>query len=158
MPFGGRREPTPLLDFGHDTDPLARCANVVELLVHDEQLRASVFDDVGDLLGREAVVGRQQDRAQVARGEEQIEEGRAVLHPKRDHIALPDAARREQPRGAKDAHVEGPPGDRLVVVPDRDPLGHRARVMSHECGEVHHRALEGDGSPATRQPNRPATR
>ncbi len=116
--------------------PRERRRVVAKLGVGDQQLRAGVGQDVGDLTGRQAIVDRQQHGAPVADGERQVKESRAVLHPERHDVARTHAHAR-QPRGPGAGAVEHLAiADLAPLVDERRPLRRDPCVVGQKLGEV----------------------
>ena len=90
-----------------------------QLLVCDQKPRAGITYDVADLVGGEAVVDRQEHRADVAGCKNQFEERRAVLHQHRHHVAGAYTARGQPAGDPPDAMVEGGVGNILATVFER---------------------------------------
>lgn len=110
----------------------------VELLVHQQQLGAGVAQDIGGLGRGQSVVDRQEHRPQVAGGEGQLQESRAVLHEQRHHVVLADAARVQHGGRLENALVELGVADLLVAVDDGRLVGRAPGVEGNRGAQIEH--------------------
>ena len=104
-----------------------------QFLIGDQNARAGVFDDVGDLVRRQPVVDRQEDRADVADGERNIEKRRAVLHQHRNDVVGADPSRGQPSADPPYTFVEGRIGDFFAAVFQRAT---RRRLPGVKCDEA----------------------
>jgi hypothetical protein len=110
----------------------------LELGIGAQQAGAGVGQDVIDLVAAEAVVDGQHDGAQVTDGQAELDEGRAVLHQQRHHLARPDAAGAQAARDQAHSLRQLTIADRLAVVDHGGSRGRRARPMQDGGTERNH--------------------
>ena len=74
--------------------------------IGDERIRRAVVEYVADLVGREAGVDRDRDRAELGRGEDHFDVGRAIAENQGDAIATGDSHRGQRRGTALNPCVE----------------------------------------------------
>ena len=110
----------------------------IELRAEDQDGRAAVVQDVGELLWREPPVERHADRAELCDGKEALDEFDAVHQQERHAVALLDTERAQRVRGAVAALVHlgvreaAPGGD----VDDRLELRVQMRALREQEADV----------------------
>src|SRR5262245_10026712 len=85
----------------------------------------------------------------MARGKRELEEGRAVLHEKRNHVARPDLALSKPACGGLDAAHQLPITDALLAINQRYPPGRALGVEPDEAGQGDHRFKTATGRART---------
>ena len=124
-------------DIDQDDGSRSRRART-KFLVGDENARAGIFDDVGDFVRCQPVIDRQEDRADMARRESDIEKCRAVLHQHGDDIVRTNPARREPSADDPNPFVESRVGDFFAAVFQRTALRRLAGVKCDEARWIDH--------------------
>ena len=91
--------------------------------IADQRHRTRVGEDVVDLVGREAEVDRDGDRAEMVTGEQRLDELDPVVEEQRHAIARPDAAGREHGGQTRGAIVQLRVGADVVAEDHRVTVG-----------------------------------
>src|SRR6266851_9377093 len=124
-------------DIDQDNGSRSRHARA-KFLVGDEQARAGIFDDVGDFVRRQPEIDRQEDRADMACGESDIEKGRAVFHQHGDDVIRTNPARRQPPPDGLNPGVEGRVADLFAAIFQRTALRRLPGVKCDEARWIDH--------------------
>jgi hypothetical protein len=111
-----------LRGFRSSTTISAPAAFAGQFLIDDQQAARRHFGDVADLVARESEVDRQEHRAEMAGGEDELQERRAVLHQHGHDVARADALRGEPAGRLPDARIEIGVGDLLAAIFQRGPV------------------------------------
>ena len=109
------------------------CSAGGEFVIDDQNARPGIPDDVGDFVGGQAEIDRQENRADMACGERDIEKRRTVFHQHGDDVIRADAARNEPSAHASDPRVEGGVGNFLAAVFQRTALRRPSGVVGDEA-------------------------
>jgi len=139
-----------------------------QLVVHEDELRARVLEDVADLVAVEPRVDRHEHEPGGGHAEVRLEHRGRVRTDEGDAVEVAQLGR-AQPRGeAVRALLELPVGVAAVAVHDRDLVGKHVRAAPQERhrgqlravrlrlpGDAQHALgiLSGHGSSSSREPN-----
>ncbi len=109
-----------------------------QFLVDDQKPCAGIAGDVADLVAGETEVDRQEHRAEMAGGEDQLQERRAVLHQHRHDVAGADALRGEPACHHSDTRIERRVGDLLAAIFQRGPVRRAPGMKGDEARKIDH--------------------
>ncbi|MGY4361367.1 hypothetical protein ACVW0J_007860 [Bradyrhizobium sp. i1.7.7] len=115
----------------------ARCIRG-EFLIDDQQPRAGIARDVADLVARQSKIDRQEHRAEMTGGEDELQERRAVLHQHGHDVARADALRGEPAGRLPDARIEIGVGDLLAAIFQRGPVRRAPGMKGDEARKIDH--------------------
>src|SRR3974390_219333 len=134
----GQNRGVALRGFIHQDYGRKRLDDRCELPVGEQQLGTRTFRELPHLVGGETEINRQENRADVAYGEGNLEEGSAIPHKDGNDILRADAPCREKTSRRLDAPQEFCVGYALSFEYDGGPVRRARSVITYETRQVHH--------------------